>query len=80
MPLLHLKTYNNPKMDWCNTLYLNYGYNVTFKFDYTLSQFNDYFATYKANRSRSNVLFCFFNLTFIKYGMRLYGYLLKKDV
>ena len=67
-------------MDWCNTLYLNYGYNVTFNFDYTLSQFNDDFATYKANRSRSNVLFCFFNLTFIKYGMRLYGYLLKKDV
>ena len=27
---------------------------MTFNFDYTLSQFNDYFATHKANRSRSN--------------------------
>ena len=54
MTLLHLMTSNNPKMDWCNTLYFNYGHNVTFNFDYTLSRFNDYFATHKANRSRSN--------------------------
>ena len=54
MPLLHLMTFNNPKVDWHNTLYFNYGHNVTFNFDYTLSQFNDYFATHKANRSRSN--------------------------
>ena len=27
---------------------------MTFNFDYTLSWFNDYFATCKANRSRSN--------------------------
>ena len=27
---------------------------MTFNFDYTLSRFNDYFATHKANRSRSN--------------------------
>ena len=54
MPLLHLMTSNNPKMDWCNTLYFNYGHNVTFNFDYTLSRFNDYFATHKANGSRSN--------------------------
>ena len=27
---------------------------MTFNFDYTLSRFNDYFATYKVNRSRSN--------------------------
>ena len=27
---------------------------MTFNFDYTLSRFNDYFATQKANRSRSN--------------------------
>ena len=47
-------TSNNPKMYWCNTLYFNYGHNVTFNFDYTLSWFNDYFATHKANRSRSN--------------------------
>ena len=47
----------NPKTDWCNTLYFNYGHNVTFNFDYTLSQFNDYFAIYKANRSRSNGFF-----------------------
>jgi len=26
----------------------------TFNFDYTLSWFNDYFATHKENRSRSN--------------------------
>ena len=25
MPLLHLMTSTNPKMDWCNTLYFNYG-------------------------------------------------------
>ena len=27
---------------------------MTFNFDYALSRFNDYFATHKANRSRSN--------------------------
>ena len=27
---------------------------MTFNFDYTLSRFNDYFATHKANRSGSN--------------------------
>ena len=44
----------NPKMDWCNTLYLNYGHNVTFNFDYTLSWFNDCFAACKkVNGSRS---------------------------
>ena len=43
MPLLHLMTSNNPKMDWCNTLYFNYGRNVTFSFDYTFSWLNDYF-------------------------------------
>ena len=53
MPL-RLMTSNNPRMDWCNTLYLNYGHNVTFNFDYTLSQFNDYFAAHKTNRSRSD--------------------------
>ena len=53
MPLLHLKASNNPKMDRCNTLYFNNGYNVTFNFDYRLSQFNDEFVTYKANRSKS---------------------------
>ncbi|KAJ1072570.1 hypothetical protein K5549_011796 [Capra hircus] len=30
------------------------GHNMTFNFDYTLSRFNDYFATHKASRSRSN--------------------------
>ena len=54
MPLLKLMISNNPKIDWCNTLYFNYGHNVTFNFDYTLSQFNDYFTTYKVNGSRSN--------------------------
>ncbi|XP_055427720.1 uncharacterized protein LOC129646064 [Bubalus kerabau] len=29
MPLLHLMTFTNPKMDWCNTLHFNYGHNVT---------------------------------------------------
>ena len=33
MPLLDLMTSNNPKMDWYNILYLNYGHNVTFNFD-----------------------------------------------
>ena len=54
MSLLHPMASTNPKLDWCNTLYFNYGHNVTFNFDYTLSRFNDYFATHKANRSGSN--------------------------
>ena len=33
MPLCHLMTSTNPKMDWCNTLHSNYGHNVTFNFD-----------------------------------------------
>ena len=40
-------TSNNPKMDWWYSFYLNYGHNVTFNLDYTLSWFNDYFATHK---------------------------------
>lgn len=71
MPLLNLMTSNNPKMDWCNTRYLNYGHNVIFKLDYTLSWFNDYFAAQKkTNGSRSGG---FFYWMFIKYGMRSYG-------
>ena len=52
--LLHLMTSTNPKVDWCNKLHFNCGHNVTFNFDYTLSLFNDYFATHKTNRSRLN--------------------------
>ena len=37
MPLFNLMTSNNPKMDWYNTLYLNYGHNVTFNFGYVLT-------------------------------------------
>ena len=44
MPLLDLMISNNPQMDWYNILYLNYGHNVTFHFDYVLTWFNDYFA------------------------------------
>ena len=55
--LFFMMTSTHPKMDWCNTLYSNYGHNVTFNFDYTLSRFNDYFATYEVNRSRSNGFF-----------------------
>ena len=29
-------TFSNPKRDWCNTLCLNYGHNVTFNFDFNL--------------------------------------------
>ena len=47
-------TSTNPKMDWCNTLYFNYGHNVTFNFDYTLSRFNDYCTTHNANGSGSH--------------------------
>ena len=36
MPLLHLMTSINPKMDWYHTLILNYGHNVTFNFDFNL--------------------------------------------
>ena len=69
MFLLHLMTSNKAKMEWYNTLYFNYGHNVTFNFDYTLCQFSDCFATHKVNRS--NLMG--FYLTFIKYGMKLYG-------
>ena len=34
MPLLHLMTSTHPKMNWYNTLYFNYGHNVTFNFDF----------------------------------------------
>ena len=34
MPLLHLMTSTNPKMDWCNILHFNYGHNVTFNYDF----------------------------------------------
>ena len=55
MPLFNLMISGNAKMDWCNTLYLNYGHNVTFNFDYTLSWFNDYFAIHeKENKSKSS--------------------------
>ena len=47
MPLLHLMTFTNPKMDWCNTLYFNYGHNVTFNFDYTLFSFHNYFLLFR---------------------------------
>ena len=47
-------TSKNPKMDWYNIFYLNYGLNVTFNFDYTLSWSNYYFSTYKkVNRPSS---------------------------
>ena len=36
MPLLHLMTSINPKMDWYHALLLNYGHNVTFNFDFNL--------------------------------------------
>ena len=42
MPLLHLMTSINPKIDWCNTLHFNYGHNVTFIL--ILTCFNDYVA------------------------------------
>ena len=37
MPLFNMMTSNNLKMDWYNTLYLNYGHNVTFNFNYVLT-------------------------------------------
>ena len=64
-------TSNNPKMDWCNTLYFNYGHNVAFNFDYTLSWFNDYFATQKVNGSRSSGFV--HDIYQIWDDMRLYG-------
>ena len=33
MPLLRPMISNNPRMDWCNTLYLNYGHKETFNSD-----------------------------------------------
>ena len=34
-------------MDWYSTLYLNYGHNVTFNFDYVLTWFNDNFVLHE---------------------------------
>ena len=36
MPLLHLMTSTDPKMDRCTTLHFNYGHNVTFNFHFNL--------------------------------------------
>ena len=33
MPLLHLMTFINPKMDWWKILHFDYGHSVTFNFD-----------------------------------------------
>ena len=38
-------------MDWCNTLYFNYGNNVTFNIDYTLVY---RLTKHKVDGSRSN--------------------------
>ena len=46
-----LMTSNNLKMNWYNILYLIYGHNVTFDFDYVLTWFNDYFPAHKKFRS-----------------------------
>ena len=54
MPPLKLMASNNLKMGWCNPLNFNCGHDVTFNFDYTLSWFNDHFATHKVNGSRSS--------------------------
>ena len=40
IPLLHLMTSTNPKIDWCNTLHFNYGHNVTLTL--ILTCFNNY--------------------------------------
>ena len=69
MTLLHLMTSNNPKMDWCNTLYFNYGHNVTFNFDYI---FLSLMIILLHIRQIGLDLMVFY-LLFIKYGMRLYG-------
>ena len=57
MPLLNLMTSNNPKRDQYNTLYFSCGHNMAFNFDYTLSQFNDYFAAHKVSGSRFSGFF-----------------------
>ena len=69
MPLLHLMTFNNTKMNWCNTLYFNYGHNVTFNFDYVFLSL----MTILLHIRQIGLDLMVFYLTFIKYGMRLYG-------
>ena len=69
MPLLRLMTSNNPRMDWCNTLYLNYGHNMTVNLDYTLS----HLMTILLHIRQIGLDLMVFYLTFIKYGVTLYG-------
>ena len=69
MTLLHLMTSNNPKMDWCNTLYFNYGHNVTFNFDYIFLSL----MIILLHIRQIGLDLMFFYLMFIKHGMRLYG-------
>ena len=69
MPLLHLMTFTIPKMDWCNTLYFNYGHNVTFNFDYIFLSL----MIILLHIRQIGLDLMFFYLMFIKHGMRLYG-------
>ena len=69
MPLLHLMIFNNPRMNWCNTPYLNYGHNVTFNLIiHCLS-----LMTILLHIRQIGLDIMVFYLTFIKYGMRLFG-------
>ena len=70
-------TLNNNCM-WC--LFLNWFHLTTLRWtDVTMAIMWLFILilTWLANKSRSNF---FFNLTFIKYGMGLYGLFMKKDV
>ena len=69
MPLLKLMTSNNLKMDWCNTLYFNYGQTwLLILIIHGLS-----LMTILLHIRQIGLDLIVFYLTFIKYGMRLYG-------
>ena len=74
MPLLHLMTFNNPKMDWCKTLYLTMDIMWLLIFIiYCLSSM--IFSLHIRQISLDLIVFVFvffFYLMFIKYRMRLY--------
>ena len=65
MPLLHLMTSTNPKMDWCNTLDIMW---LLILIMHCLGS-----MTILLHIRQIGLGLMFFYLTCIKYGMRLYG-------
>ena len=70
MPLLNLMTSSNPKMDWCNTWYHNYGHNRLLTL---IILCLGLMIVLLHRRRQMGLVRWFFYWMFIKYGMRSYG-------